>query len=105
MCESQLSEYGTVSSTRKHPETTRQAPPQQLDTVRTSIYTARVSPRIRKLFTFPIDDDLAVLLKEVKRRDGVSEAEQVRRGIRMWLESKGVMKKAERPRVAARRRP
>jgi hypothetical protein len=50
-----------------------------------------MTPRIRKLFTFPIDPDLAAGLREVKERDGISIAEQVRRGIRLWLESKGVI--------------
>lgn len=69
-----------------------------------------MSPRLRKLFTFPLDDELAAGLREVKERDGISIAEQVRRGIRLWLKSKGVMK-AERKRkrsvgaLEARRRP
>ena len=61
-----------------------------------------MSPRVRKLYTFPIDADLALGLKEVKARDGISEAEQIRRGIQMWLRTKGVIKKAERPRAATR---
>ncbi len=64
-----------------------------------------MSPRIKKLFTFPIDADLAEGLKQVKERDGISEAEQIRRGIRMWLESRGIVTKAERKRVAPRKRP
>jgi hypothetical protein len=52
-----------------------------------------------------IDDDLAAGLKAVKERDGIGESEQARRALRAWLESKGVMKKAERKRVAARKRP
>ena len=64
-----------------------------------------MTPRIRKLYTFPIEADLALGLKAVKAQEGISEAEQIRRGIRMWLESKGVMEKAGRRRVVARRRP
>ncbi len=64
-----------------------------------------MSPRIRKLYSFPIEADLAEGLKQVKERDGISEAEQIRRGIRMWLESRGVMTKAERKRAATRKRP
>lgn len=64
-----------------------------------------MSPRIRKLYTFPIDADLADGLKQLKERDGVSEAEQIRRGIRMWLESRGIIEKAERKRAATRKRP
>lgn len=63
-----------------------------------------MSPRIRKLYSFPIEADLADGLKQIKARDGVSEAEQIRRGIRMWLKSKGVTEKAERQRAATRRR-
>lgn len=44
-----------------------------------------MSGRIRKLFTFPIDADLAAGLKLVKQRDGITEAEQIRRGIKLWL--------------------
>ena len=39
---------------------------------------------------FWIDPDLADGLKVIKTRDGVSEAEQIRRGIKMYLESKGL---------------
>jgi hypothetical protein len=56
-----------------------------------------MSPR-RRLFNFAIDDDLAAGLKAIKARTGVSESEQVRRAIQMWLESQGEMKKAERKR-------
>jgi hypothetical protein len=50
-----------------------------------------------KTFTFAISDVLKEGLQTVKHRDGISEAEQIRRAIAMWLESKGVMaKKMER---------
>ena len=58
----------------------------------------------RKQFNFVIDDDLAAGLKEVKERDGIGESEQARRALRAWLESKGVMKKAERKRAVTRPR-
>ena len=58
-----------------------------------------MSPK-RRLFNFAIDDDLAAGLKAIKARTGVSESEQVRRAIQMWLESQGEMKKAERKRAA-----
>jgi len=58
----------------------------------------------RRLFNFAIDDDLAQGIKAVKDRDGISEAEQARRAIRDWLESKGVMK-SERKRAVTRKRP
>jgi hypothetical protein len=37
-----------------------------------------------------IDPELAEGLKRIKERDGIPEAEQVRRGIKLWLKSKGV---------------
>jgi hypothetical protein len=58
----------------------------------------------RKLTNFRIDPDLADGLKAVKERDGVPEGEQIRRAVRAWLDSKGVMK-AERKRPATRKRP
>ena len=63
-----------------------------------------MTPRIKKLYTFPIDQELADALKLVKERDGISEAEQVRRGIRMWLDSKGVTVKAAPRRAGTRRK-
>jgi hypothetical protein len=63
-----------------------------------------MTPR-RRLFNFAIDEDLAEGLKAIKDRDGVSEAEQARRGIRMWLESKdvGVKPKPERKRASKKK--
>jgi len=63
-----------------------------------------MSPRIKKLYSFPMDAALAAGLKAVKDRDGISEAEQIRRGIRMWLDSVGVKTKTERPRAVTRKR-
>jgi hypothetical protein len=64
-----------------------------------------VTPRIRKLFTFPIDDELSEAIRLVEARDGISKAEQIRRGLRMWLKSKGVPVKADRQRAVTRKRP
>ena len=50
---------------------------------------------MRERLSFWIDSDLAEGLKAIKARDGVSEAEQIRRGIRLYLESKGL--KATQP--------
>jgi len=58
----------------------------------------------RRIATFRLDDDLLKGLKAVHQRDGVPPSEQARRAIRAWLEAKGVVK-AERKRVAARKRP
>ncbi len=44
----------------------------------------------RERINFYIDPDLADGLKTLKERDGVPESEQIRRGIRLWLEAKGI---------------
>jgi hypothetical protein len=54
--------------------------------------------------TFRIDDELLEGLREVYNRDGIQPSEQVRRAIRVWLESKGVSVKPERKRAATRKR-
>ena len=48
----------------------------------------------KRLYNFMIDPELEAALKALKQRDGVSEAEIIRRGIRMYVESKGVRVKA-----------
>jgi len=60
---------------------------------------------IQKTFTFSISDDLKQGLQAIKERDGISEAEQIRRAIAMWLDSKGIGLKAERQRASTRKRP
>lgn len=55
-----------------------------------------------KTFTFAISPELKEGLQTVKDRDGISEAEQIRRAIGMWLESKGV--KTDRKRASTRKR-
>lgn len=60
-----------------------------------------VSPK--KYYSFMIDHEMAAALKRVKERDGIAESEQIRRGITLWLQSKGVIK-AERKRPARRPR-
>ena len=59
-----------------------------------------MTPRIRKLFTFPIDDELSEAIRLVETRDSISKAEQIRRGLRLWLKSKGVTVKADRKRAS-----
>jgi len=51
----------------------------------------------RKVTTFRIDEDLLVGLQEVWTRDGVAVSEQVRRAIRMWLDTKALGKESNRP--------
>ena len=58
----------------------------------------------KKTFTFHIADDMKAALQRIKARDGIAEAEQIRRGVQMWLNSKG--EKTGRSRaVSARKRP
>ena len=52
--------------------------------------------RERYRINFYLDRDLGDGLKAIKERDGVSEAEQIRRGIKMYLESKGYKLKAQK---------
>ena len=47
----------------------------------------------RTRHNFFIDDRQMERLREVKQRDGVPVAEQIRRAIDAWLEQKGVTKK------------
>jgi hypothetical protein len=44
------------------------------------------------MYSLRLDPDLASMLKEVKRRDGVSESEQIRRALMIWFKQKGVLK-------------
>ena len=62
-----------------------------------------VTPRNR--YTFYIDGEQRAALASIKERDGISESEQIRRAIKMWVEQKGVaQEKTERPRAVARKR-
>jgi hypothetical protein len=58
-------------------------------------------PRI--VTTFRIEQELLDGLQHVWKREGVAVSEQVRRAIRAWLESKGVLKSG-RIRAATRKR-
>jgi hypothetical protein len=55
-----------------------------------------LTPRTR--YNFFIDDDQRDPLRQIKDRDGIPEAEQIRRAITKWLQAKGV-----EPRTAPRR--
>jgi len=63
-----------------------------------------MTPSRKKQTAFRIDPDILEGLQQLKARDGIPLSEQVRRALRLWLESKGVIKKAARPRVVARGR-
>ena len=45
---------------------------------------------MRRRINFYIDEDLADGLKTIRERDGASDSEQIRRGIRLWLDAKGI---------------
>jgi hypothetical protein len=57
----------------------------------------------KKTFTFSIPEDLKEGLRTVRERDGISEAEQIRRGIAMWLEKRGT-RKSPSPKTGARKK-
>ena len=59
----------------------------------------------KKAYTLKIDLELLDALRSVKERDGVTESEQIRRGIQLWLKSKGIKVKPERKRAATHKRP
>ena len=51
---------------------------------------------VRKFYNFYIDVELAEGLKAIKARDGISESEQIRRAIKVWLTDKGHRFKAKK---------
>jgi hypothetical protein len=54
--------------------------------------------------TFRIESELLDAMLMVKEREGVPVSEQVRRGILLWLEQKGVKLKTDRRPAATRKR-
>jgi hypothetical protein len=61
-----------------------------------------VTARVR--YSFFIEDQQRDALRLVKERDGISESEQIRRAINVWLESRSVLSKAAPRRVSPRRK-
>jgi hypothetical protein len=61
----------------------------------------------KKRYSFFISDELNAGLKLLKERDGVPEAESIRRAVGEFLAKKGIAsaKKAERKRAITRSRP
>ena len=59
---------------------------------------------IARIITFRVENDILEGMEELKARDGIPFSEQLRRAMRMWLETKGVTK-AERKRAVTRKRP
>ena len=54
-----------------------------------------MSPRHR--YTFYIDAEQRAALAAIKERDGISESEQIRRAVKVWIEQKGGAVKVLRP--------
>jgi hypothetical protein len=65
-------------------------------------YDAAVTPKERSV-TFRVEADLAAGMDMLRERYGTPFSEQIRRALRAWLQSQGVVK-AERPRAGTRRR-
>lgn len=51
-----------------------------------------------------LDRELILALRGIKTREGIPESEQIRRGIRLWLKSKGVTVEADRQHAGKARR-
>lgn len=58
----------------------------------------------RERIEFWIDRWARKALQEIRDLEGIPESEQLRRAVGAWLESKGVVQKAERRRAATRKR-
>lgn len=55
-------------------------------------------------YLLKIDPELIAALRSIKARDGIPESEQIRRGIRLWLKSRGVTVEAAPRRAVTRRK-
>ena len=64
---------------------------------------AMLSPR--KRYSFWMNDVQAAGLKAIKEAEDITESEQIRQAIKLWLKKKGVSVKAERKRAVTRKRP
>jgi hypothetical protein len=56
------------------------------------------------MHSFYLDPEMSAGLKVIKDRDGISESEQVRRALRLWLDSKGLKLKRSVARKRGKRR-
>ena len=61
-----------------------------------------MSPSHRQT-AFRIPEQQLQAMHDIKERDGIPLSEQVRRAIAMWVEEKGVVKKAARKRAVTRK--
>ena len=67
-----------------------------------SIQRDYISAVTLKPATFRLETELLDAMQTVRERDGVPVSEQVRRGIVLWLEQKGLTVKTKRKRTATR---
>jgi hypothetical protein len=68
-------------------------------------YNALQMTPTRRNITVRLDDELFDGMQTVWEREGIQPSEQIRRGLKAFLESKGVtVKKTDRKRVVARKR-
>jgi len=58
-----------------------------------------------RTLTVRVDAEMSEAIEAVREKYGTPVSEQVRRALRAWLVAQGVMKKAERKQVVARKRP
>jgi len=58
----------------------------------------------KQLTALRLDGDLLEAMRRLQERDGISFSEQMRRALRPWLESKGVIVKVGRKRAGAWKR-
>lgn len=68
-----------------------------------SYYNEFMAPR-NAVITFRPDADIHAAMTALREQEGVPFSQQIRRALRVWLESKGAMK-ADRKRAATRKRP
>ncbi|MEO7891219.1 MAG: hypothetical protein ABIW19_14570 [Vicinamibacterales bacterium] len=59
---------------------------------------------VRRVATFRVDEDVLEGMEFLRDRDGIPFSEQIRRGLRLWLDSKGVKVKAAPRRAGTRRK-
>lgn len=58
----------------------------------------------RKLYSFAIDPALLRGIRAIKQRDGISESEQIRRGLALWLARYRRIKRVAVPGTTSSRR-
>ena len=58
-----------------------------------------------QVVTFRVDAELLAAMESFREKEGVPFSQQIRRGLKMLLESKGVKVKTDRKRALTRKRP